>query len=320
MRITKTLIRCAAASSAAALLLSACTTGDEAATQSGEPREIETIGLMVQDLSNPFFSAMQTGLEAKAEEIGATVNTQDGRQDLAAQNDQIDAFIQQQVDVILLNAVDSDGIASAVSRAKAAGIIVVAVDVGAEGADATVTTDNVAAGSQACQYLVDALGGTGNILIVDGTPITSVQDRVAGCEEVLADNPGIKVVGKQAGKNDRATSLTLTTDMLTANPVVDGIFAINDPTALGSALAAQQSGRAGIQIVGVDGSPEAVAELQKAESPFVATPAQDPAGIVVRGLEIAQEIASGESPEETEVLMPTELITRENLSTYKGWT
>jgi ribose transport system substrate-binding protein len=118
-----------------------CSEGDPVSTdRGGEPgARVETIGLMVQDLSNPFFQSMANGVQAGAERIGATVNVQDGRQDLGAQNEQIDAFIQQQVDVLLINAVDSEGIGPAVERAKEAGIRVVAVDVAARGAEAQVT-------------------------------------------------------------------------------------------------------------------------------------------------------------------------------------
>src|SRR5690606_29384231 len=182
---------------------------------------------------------------------------QDGQQDLGAQNEQIDAFIQQQVDIILLNAVDSEGIGSAVQRALDAGITVVAVDVDAAGAQAAVTTDNVEAGRQACTALFEKMGGQGNILIVDGTPITSVQERVEGCEEVLAEYPDITVRAHQNGTDDRATGLDLTTQRLTANEDVQGIFAINDPTALGATLALGQANREGVWVVGVDGSPEA---------------------------------------------------------------
>lgn len=309
----------AALATIAALPLTACTTGDEAGAGSGGTVEVEQVGLMVQDLSNPFFAAMQSAVEQKGEELGIEINTQDGRQDLAAQNNQIDAFVQQGVDVILLNAVDSDGIASAVARAKAEGIIVVAVDVGAEGADATVTTDNVQAGKKACKHLIEQMGGKGNMLIVDGTPITSVQDRVKGCEQVLAKHPNVEVVGKQAGENDRANALRLTTDMLTANADVDGIFAINDPSALGATLAVQQANRGNILITGVDGSPEAVAELKKPNSPFIGTAAQDPGKIALKGLDIAMKIAEGEEPEDEEVLIPTKLITGKNVSSYEGW-
>jgi ribose transport system substrate-binding protein len=310
----------AAAMVLACTLAAGCSEGDPVNTdRGGAGAKVKTIGLMVQDLSNPFFQSMANGVKSGAEKIGATVNVQDGRQDLGAQNEQIDAFIQQQVDVLLINAVDSDGIGPAVERAKAAGIKVVAIDVAARGAEAQVTLDNTAAGNLACTYLADQIGGAGDILLINGTPISSVQDRVTGCKQALQKYPQIKIVSEQNGDNGRAKALTIATDMLTANPHVKGVFGINDPTALGATLAAQQAGINGLVIVGVDASPEAVAELRKPDSMFKATAAQDPNTQGSIALEMAQKLFAGEKLDQTKVLVPTEMITRDNLAQYKGW-
>ena len=304
-----------------ALALTSCTSGDAPAGGGGGGGggEVELVGLMLQDISNPFFAVMQDSMQQAAEQDGFQVNVQDGRQDLGQQNDQVDALIQQGADLILLNAVDSAGIASAVARAQAAGIPVVAVDVDAEGADAAVTTDNVEAGRQSCQALVDGIGGSGNILIIEGTPTSAPQDRVKGCEEVLAANPGVEVVGRQAGKNDRDSGLQLATDMLTANQDVRGIFAINDPEGLGADLAVRQAGRTGVVITGVDGSPEAVKALQDPNSNFFATPAQDPGGMVLEALEVGRGLVAGNPPAERITLLKPELVTRDTVGSYAGW-
>jgi ribose transport system substrate-binding protein len=305
----------------ACTVATACSEGDPVSTDRGGQAgaKVQTIGLMVQDLSNPFFQSMANGVKAGAEKIGATVNVQDGRQDLGAQNEQIDAFIQQQTDVLLINAVDSDGIGPAVERAKKAGIKVVAVDVAAQGAEAQVTLDNTEAGKLACTYLADQIGGAGDILLINGTPISSVQDRVTGCKQALQGYPQVKIVAEQNGDNGRAEALTIATDMFTAHPGVKGVFGINDPTALGATLAAQQAGITGLVTVGVDASPEAVAELQKPDSMFKATAAQDPNTQGAIALEMAQKLFAGEQLDQTKVLVPTEMITRENLAQYKGW-
>ena len=94
---------------------------------------------------------------------------------------QMKDFISSGVDLIVLGAANSKAIASSVKQAKARGIVVVAVDVGAEGGvDATVMSDNKQAGEQAAQYIVDKLHGKGQVVIVNGQPVTAVQDRVAG--------------------------------------------------------------------------------------------------------------------------------------------
>jgi ribose transport system substrate-binding protein len=301
-------------------LIAACSEGESSrAGGRGPGAQVKTIGLMVQDLSNPFFQSMANGVKAGAAKLGATVNVQDGRQDLGVQNEQIDAFIQQKVDVLLLNAVDSVGIGPAVERAKAAGITVVAVDVNARGAEATVTLDNTNAGEIACTYLADHIGGEGNILLVNGTPISSVQDRVTGCKRALTRYPKIAIVAEQNGDNGRARAVTITTDMLTAHRDVKGIFGINDPTALGATLAAEQAGFNNLVIVGVDASPEAVAELHKPNSMFQGSAAQDPNTQGAIGLDMARRLFAGEKLEQNTVRVPTQFITRANLAQYKGW-
>lgn len=298
------------------LLLSAC--GGSSSSSSG-PKQIKTIGLTVQAISNPFFVAIQHGAEAEAKKIGATVLLEDANHDIGKQSDEIDDFIQKQVDLILLNAVDSAGVAPAVKRAVDAGIPVIAVDVGANGGvAATVASDNVAAGRLVCQYMSDRLKGQGNIAIVDGPPVTAVIDRVKGCKEVLSQHSGLKVVATQVGTGDRDKGLELGTSILTANPHLDAVFAINDPTALGVALAAQQAKRSDFFIVGVDGSPDAAAAL-KQKGIFAATSAQSPYDIARTGVQIGEKVVAGQKPSSTSIKVPVSLVTQDNVGSYKGW-
>ena len=284
------------------------------------PKKITSIGLMVQDMSNPFFSAMERGAKRAAKSIGATVNTQDAQLDLANQNTQIDAFIQQGVNLIVISAVDESGIEPAIARAKQAGIIVIAVDTPAKGADAVVMTDAVQAGEKSCDYLFTKLGGQGNVLLVDGTPIQTIIDRINGCKKVAKKYPGIKIVGQQASKNDRASGLMVTTDMLTANPGVKGIFGMNDPSALGAVLAVEQAGKSSnIIVTGVDGSPEGVAELKRKGSPFIGTATQNPGAMVEKAVAIASDMLYGKQPAEKTILIPSVLVTRDSVGQYPGW-
>ncbi|PRX03176.1 UNVERIFIED_ORG: monosaccharide ABC transporter substrate-binding protein (CUT2 family) [Martelella mediterranea] len=284
------------------------------------PDKIEKIGLMVQDMSNPFFSAMEKGAKDAADRLGASLNTQDAQLDLSRQYTQIDAFIQQGVDLIVISSVDEAGIEPAIEQAKASGIIVMAVDTPAHGADAVIMTDAVQAGEKSCQYLFEQMGGEGKVLLVDGTPIQTIIDRIDGCNNVLENFPGIEVVGHQSSMNDRASGLAVTTDMLTANPDVDGIFGMNDPSALGAVLAVEQAGLADhVVVTGVDGSPEGVDELKREGSPFIGTATQNPAQMVREAVRIAEDMIAGNPPEETTILIPSVLVTRDTVDEYPGW-
>lgn len=298
------------------------TADNQGGAQTGE---LKAVGVTVGDLGNPFFVQIGAGAEAKAKEIGgdgvrATIVS--SGYDLNQQINQIENFISSGVNLILLNAADSKGIAPAVIQAKQAGVTVVAVDVAAEGGvDATVTSNNVQAGELACQYIVDRLQGTGNVVIINGPPVSAVIDRVNGCESVFEQNPNIKVLSRdQNAEGSREGGLRVMSDLLTSFSDIDAVFAINDPTGVGAELAAQQAQRKDFFIVGVDGAPEAVEALNREGSLFVATAAQDPYAMAEKAVEVGNDILQGNPPPTETVLVPVELITRDNIADYKGWT
>ncbi|MCU5772557.1 ABC transporter substrate-binding protein [Erwiniaceae bacterium BAC15a-03b] len=289
-----------------------------------QAKPLKTIGVTVGDLANPFFVQIAKGAEMKARELaGDNVNVTlvSSGYDLGQQVGQIDNFIAAKVDMIILGAADSKGIAPAVKRARDAGIVVVAVDVTADGADAAVTSDNTQAGSQACQYIAERLKNKGDVVIINGPPVSSIQDRVSGCMREFKKHPDIKVLSSnQNAKGSREGGLEVMTSLLSAHPKLDAVFAINDPTAIGADLAAKQAQRSEFFIVGVDGSPDGEEALKRENSLFVATPAQDPQVMAARAVEIGYDILQGKpAPKET-VLIPVKTIDRNNIADYKGWT
>lgn len=301
-----------------AIALAGCTTGGPS-TDTASDNKLDSVALMVSDLSNPFFSAMQDAVEAEAKAKGFQVSVQDGRQDLTTQNQQIDTFIQQGIDILLLNAVDSAGIQPAVERAEKAGMVVVAVGDDAKGAQALAAVDNTQAGEQACTYMAEKMGNKGDVAILDGTAVTAVQQRVEGCEAALAKIPGIKIVSHQNGDNSIGKAQLIATDILTAQPKLGGLFGINDPTALGALIAAQDAGFKDLVIVGVDGSPDAVAELKKAESMFYGTATQDPRAMVTEGIKAGETLFAGKTLPSRDILLDSKFVDRANLSEYTPW-
>ncbi|MCQ9122810.1 ABC transporter substrate-binding protein [Rodentibacter caecimuris] len=287
-------------------------------------KELNSIGVTVGDLANPFFVQIAKGAELKAKELaGDKVNvvSVSSGYDLGQQVAQIDNFIAAKMDMIILNAADSKGIGPAVQRARDAGIVVVAVDVAADGANATVTSNNYQAGEIACQTIVDKLNGKGNIVIINGPPVSAVQDRVQGCQDVFAKHSEIKVLShNQNAKGSREGGLEVMTSLLIAHPKIDAVFAINDPTAIGADLAAKQAQRNEFFIMGVDGSPDGEEALKLSDSLFRGTPAQDPQVMAAEAVKIGYDILQGKPAPKEAVLIPVNLITRENITDYKGWT
>ena len=328
--LTSPLRTTAALLSGAALCFTSCSKAPDTASTdnkgSGGGKKLTSVGVTVGDLGNPFFVLIGKAAQDKSKALagdGCKVTLVSSNYDVNTQSTQIDNFIAAGVQLIILGAADSKGIAPAVKRAKDAGITVVAVDVGAEGGvDATVTSDNKQAGTEAAKYIVDRIKGQGNVIIVNGPPVSSVQDRANGALEIFKQNSGIKVLSQdQNAGGSRDGGLRIMTDLLSANPKVDAVFAINDPPGIGCDLAAKQANRKEFFIVGVDASADGEVALKDTSSLFVATPAQDPYAMTEKAVEIGFNIITkGEKPSEALSLIPVKLITKENVGSYKGWT
>lgn len=292
--------------------------------QSQKDAKLQSVGVTVGDLSNPFFVVMAEGAEQEAKKIGGDdvrVTIVSSGYDLNQQFNQIENFIASDTDVIVLNAADSKAIRPAVDNARAAGSVVVAVDTGVDAdVDATVTTNNVQAGEKSCQYIADRLKGKGNVVIINGPPVTSVIERVDGCLDVLAKYPQIKILSKnQNAEGSRDGGLRVMTDLLTTFPNIDAVFAINDPSGVGADLAANQAKRDDFFIVGVDGAPEAIDAIASEDSIYAATATQDPRGMAQTAVRVGNKVRQGQKLESKDILIPVKLITEENVDTAEGW-
>ena len=302
-----------------AFLASACLlfSGVSAAAETGR------IGVSVTDLGNPFFVRLARGVETAARSVvgpDVKVYVVSSAYDIQRQIQQIDDFIQKRVDLIVLNAADPVAVQPAVKRAQAEGIRVVAVDVRAAGADATITTDNVQAGELACRYIVERLGGAGRVVIISGPPVSATIDRVAGCRTTLEAAHGIKVLSTD--RNGGGTSeggFAKMTDLLTLFPHIDAVFAINDPTAIGADDAARQAGRSDFFIVGVDGAPKAKTRMKEANSLIDASVAQMPDKLAQKAVEAGYALIRNQSIPERTVLIPAVLLTRDSLQDADAW-
>jgi ribose transport system substrate-binding protein len=286
-------------------------------------RPLKSVGVAVSDLANPYFVAIGKGALDAARKIAGPkvrVTTVSSKYDLNTQVGQIENFIANKVDILIVNATDPKGIAPVLQKARDAGIVVMAVDVGADNADATVMSDNTMAGVESCKRIVERLNGKGNVAIVNGPPVTAVIARVAGCKRALAGT-GIRIVSdNQDAKGSLDGGMEVMTNLLIAHRRIDAVFAINDPSAIGAELAVRQAGRADVRMIAsVDGAPDAEAALKSKNSIFAVTAAQDPYRMAAMAVDIGYGIMQGTRPKNTTVLIPTPAITKENVAAYKGW-
>lgn len=245
------------------------------------------IGASFQEINNPYFVTMKAALEDATKSIGAELLVTDARHDVSKQLSDIEDMLQKGIDILIINPTDSVGVQSAVKQAHDKGVVVVAVDAQADGPlDSFVGSKNYDAGVQACEYLAKNIGGKGDVGILDGIAVVPILERVRGCKDALAKHPDIKIVSIQNGKQERDQALSVTENMLQAQPNLKGLFSVNDNGSLG-ALAAIDSSGMDVKLTSVDGSPDAIKEIQKPGSKFIATSAQYPRDQVRLALGIA---------------------------------
>jgi ribose transport system substrate-binding protein len=199
-----------------------------ASAQLLHPPRLTHIAVAVQTLTNPFFAAEVRSISEICGELNIEMSVCDAEQVLAQQVRQLRAVAGLGIDALILDAVDSDGVSDAVASVRRSGIPVVAVNAGAGGADATVTTDNTQAGELIARHLAIVLNGTGNIAIVGGTRIIANADRISGFLSALRNTPRLRVVARLDGDNSKTSGVALAQQILALHPNVDAFFGIND--------------------------------------------------------------------------------------------
>ncbi|RDW13930.1 ABC transporter substrate-binding protein [Paracoccus thiocyanatus] len=273
------------------------------------------IGMTFQELNNPYFVSMQEALNEAAASLGAEVVVTDAGHDVAKQLSDVEDMLQQDIDILLLNPTDSAGIEAAVHAAKAAGVTVVAVDANANGpVDTFVGSKNRDAGYMSCKYLGDALGGKGEVAILDGIPVVPILQRVEGCKAALEEFPEIKLVDTQNGRQDRSVALGVVENMIQSHPNLAGLFSVNDGGAMGALAAIQGSGK-DIKLTSVDGAPEAVKAITEG-GPFIETTAQFPRDQVRVGLAMALAQKWGARVVPKEVPIDVMVVDKENAADF----
>ena len=278
------------------------------------PRLVEVI---IADLSNPFFTHLAQLIESRLLEVSPAteVVVRSSGYDLNRQRRQIRDAIAAGADFLIVNAVNSTGLTDVIGEARAAGIAVVAVDVRAEGADAFVTSDNIAAGQIACSFIADQLQGKGNVLILYGPPVSAVVDRNAGCEAALKPYPGITILSEHGDSGgSRLGGLTYMSQLLPRLPHIDAVFSFNDPTSLGVLQAAREAGRDEFFIVSVDASPEGLRAMAGKDSLLLASVAQYPKAMADQVVGTALGIWCCDALPSRELTVPVQLLTKEMLS------
>ena len=294
----------------------ACGAGDDqTATGDGADGALR-IGVTVYDMSS-FITQGQEGMQAFADANDIQLLWNSAGNDVATQATQVEQLINQDVDAIIIVPVQADSLGPQLEAAQAADIPVIAVNTTLSSSElitSSVLPDDVAAGAQEMEMMAEALGGEGNIVILQGPLASSPElDRTEGIQSVLADNPGITVLAMDTANWKRDEAVNKVKNWISAfGDDLDGIVAENDDMGLGAVQALKEAGIT-LPVVGIDGIQDGLAAV--ASGDFIGSSLQHGRVEMAAGLAVAAKVARGEDVEkEYTYVMPP--ITPDNVDQY----
>ncbi|AEV30196.1 ABC-type sugar transport system, periplasmic component [Sphaerochaeta pleomorpha str. Grapes] len=271
-----------------------------------------SIGVSIADQSNVFYIDILDGMQGAMKD-GDRLIAMDAGFDVAKQISDIEDMIQQGVKVMLVDPVDSKAIKASLDACAKAGIPVIAYNSPVDDASAvtsTVASDNYMAGQLIGEELASVLGNQGEIAMLTYNVATVCLDRANGFIDAISKYNKMKIVESQEIQPGVDTALPVMENILQAYPNLTGVFALNDPSAIGSAAAVQSAGLLDqIKIVGVDGSADGKAAIR--DGKMLASAAQHPVDIGKISVETAYKIIAGENVQ-ANIKVPVELVTKAN--------
>lgn len=291
------------------ILLAGCnseSTGSNDDKNSGEDKL--TIGFQASGLETEYISKLSDAMEKAAEEQGVELVVMDGNYDMNTVISQLNTLESQKVDAIVVNALDAEALNSTIDPIVERGtpVIGVTASLTAENLTSYVGSPDVVGGEMAAKEIAEALGGKGNILILEGPIGISAQiERKEGIYNVLKEYPDIKVLEEKTANWSRSEAMSIMENWIQVyGDDVNGVIGQNDEMALG-ALNALKDKNMDVPIVGIDGIADAQTAVEKGE--MVATIFQNAEEQGKKAVEVAIKAAKGEKVEEL-YEVPFELI------------
>lgn len=281
----------------------------------------KVFGVTYMTMNNPFYEVINNEIEKVVDEHGDCLITLDPALDVEKQNQQIYSFIEQKVDGIFINPIDSQKIKPAIVAAKEADIPVVIVDapiLDEELVHCTIVSDNYDAGVQCAKDMMKRMDQA-HIIILKHTTVKSAKDRIDGFLDTIAPYPQYQIVNEGECEGQLELAMPMMERMLAKTNDVDVVMALNDPSALGALAALEAHQKNDVIVYGVDGTPDIKSLIQKSDM-IAGTVAQSPISLGQIAIEQMYNVMAGQKVDSL-VKIPVTLINAENISQYdeKGW-
>lgn len=301
----------------AALALAAVVTQGCGSGSAGGKKGI-VIGVSLLNVSNEFVVMVNRAMESKAKQLGVELIVNDAQRSAERQVQQVESFIAQKVDAIILNPCEVEASSPAVDKALAAGIPIVNVNSETRSTPtAFVGSRDEDAGRIAMEYIAKRLDGKGDVVMMHGFMGQAGQiKRDAGAREVLAKNPNLKLIADQTAEWDRAKGMALMENWIQSyGNKINAVFGQNDEMAMGALIALEQAKRKDkVIVVGVDAIADALTALRAGR--LDATVFQDAKGQGEAAVETAVKIVRKQAYDRS-VMIPFQLVTKENVGQFQ---
>jgi inositol transport system substrate-binding protein len=309
---------------ASASVLTACSTpATPSASGGSQPAANKTLKIGVTfPILDQFLQKVADGIKAEAAAKGVEVNIVAAEEKTDVQISQVENFVSQKLDGIIVIPVDTDAADPMTEKAQAAGIPLVYVNRRPANLPETVPyvgSDSLVSGTLEMTELARLAGGKGNVVILQGDPANEAAKlRTQGCNDVVAKNPGMKVIKTQAGNWYRDKGQSIMENWLQSGDQIDVVCANNDEMALGAINAIKAAnkklGTGGILVGGVDATSDALASMEAGD--LAVTVFQDAKGQGAGGVDAVIKLANGEKVD-AYVDIPYQLVTPDNMADFK---
>lgn len=295
-------------------------------TQGEEAEEDDTylFGFTAIDMENPYFITLETAIRGVIEEEDYQMITKDPASDPELQATQIQEMIDEEIDAIFLCPVDWEAITPSLEALNEAGVRIINVDTQVkemEYVDAYVGSDNYEAGRICGEDLIKRCPEGGTVAILECPTQNSINERITGFEEAIADaERGFVVVAREDTNGEFEKALEAAKSIFQQDPEVTAVMCGNDQLAVGAKTAANLAGLDDVIIYGVDGSPDIKKELKKAGNQIAGTAAQSPINMGKTAAETGINILKG-NDYDTETYEEVFMINADNVDMYgvDGW-
>lgn len=275
------------------------------------------IGISMLSMQNEFIVNISDEMQKKAGELGAELIIVDAERSPLKQIEQVESFIAQKVDVIILNPCEFEASSPAVTKALEANIPIVNVNSATKvQPTAFVGSNDVESGRIAMKFIAEKLGGKGNIVMIQGLNGQAAQiQREQGAKEIMEQFPGLNMIAQQTAEWDRSKSMDLMQNWIQSyGSKINAVFAHNDEMGLGAVKALQDAGiKDKVFVVSIDAITDALQAVKKGD--LDATVFQDARKQGAGAIETAVKIARGQKFDK-EVLIPFKLLTKGDVDHY----